>query len=129
MESLVIRIKDVDRLGKKLLKDVYDFFQDDDVLSFFHMKEEKRKFLNYFLFERIGSEFDIQQELDESKYEKELESVKKDIEEETFDIEQISWILNDLNFDMELDEDLYFKVKAFLNLYSVFDSDYLYLDE
>ena len=30
---------------------------------------------------------------------------------------------------MEIEEDLYFKNKAFLNLYQVIDSDYKYLED
>ena len=45
-------------------------------------------------------------------------------------------IYNDLIFDtlskldlqIELNEDLYFKIKSFLNLYSVFYHDYIYLE-
>ena len=35
--------------------------------------------------------------------------------------------LNDLDFYME-DEDLYYKQKAFLNIYDVFESDFTYLE-
>ena len=35
--------------------------------------------------------------------------------------------LNNFDLDMEIEEDLYFKNKAFLNLYQVFDTDYTYL--
>ena len=34
--------------------------------------------------------------------------------------------LNNFDLDMEIEEDLYFKNKAFLNLYQVFDTDYTY---
>ena len=30
---------------------------------------------------------------------------------------------------MEIDEDLYFKTKAFLNIFKVIDSDYTYLED
>ena len=37
--------------------------------------------------------------------------------------------LNILDLDIEIEEDLFFKVEAFLNLYSVFNKDYTYLED
>ena len=37
--------------------------------------------------------------------------------------------LNDLDFNMEIDENLYYKQKAFLNIYRVFETGYSYLED
>ena len=45
MAAVIIRKKEVERLGKELLKDVYDFLHDEYILSTFEeMKEEKKNF-------------------------------------------------------------------------------------
>ena len=44
------------------------------------------------------------------------------------DTEGIYHTLNSLKLDVVIDEDLYFKTKAFLYIYRVFDSDYSYLE-
>ena len=49
------------------------------------------------------------------------------MKDEGIDTEGIYFTLFRLNLDMEIDEDLYFKLKAFLNIYNVFESDHSYL--
>ena len=44
------------------------------------------------------------------------------------DTEGIFNVLSDMDFDMEINEDLYYKSKAFLDIFKVFDCDYSYLD-
>ena len=45
MAAVIIRKKDVERLGKKLVKEVYEFLHDEYILSTFEeMKEEKKNF-------------------------------------------------------------------------------------
>ena len=46
MAAVIIRKKDVERLGHTLLKEVYDFLHDEYILTEFEdMKKEKEKFL------------------------------------------------------------------------------------
>ena len=43
MAAVIIRKKDVERLGKELVKEVYEFLHDEYILSTFEeMKEEKK---------------------------------------------------------------------------------------
>ena len=45
MAAVIIRKKDVEKLGRKLIKEVYDFLHDEYILSTFEeMKEEKKNF-------------------------------------------------------------------------------------
>lgn len=43
MADIIIRKKDVTRLGKKLLSEVYDFFHDDYILSTFEETKTEKK--------------------------------------------------------------------------------------
>ena len=99
MAAVIIRKKDVERLGNEVLKEMNDFLHDEYILSKFEeMKKEQEKFLKNLAKEGDG-----------------------------IDTEGIYHTLVSLNLDMEIDEDLYFKTKAFLNIFRVFDSDYIYL--
>ena len=69
------------------------------------------------------------EEFDESKFDDELKCVKDEIKNESLDTNLIFKTLNSLNLDMEIDEDLYFKTHAFINIFKVFDSDYSYLED
>ena len=118
MEDLIIKKSDVENLGRKLMKEVYVFFNRnyDYVIPCEDIKIEKDKFLKYltnFIY------FD--------KNENFFKKVEIKIEDESLNIDLIFEILDKIKVDIELDEDLHFKKKAFLNIYSVFDSDYKYL--
>ena len=104
------------------------------------MKEEKKKFLRnlvlnkfrYYNVTEIQSENSlsiIHKEFDESKFEDELKCVKDKVKNGTLNILIIFQTLNNLDLDMELDEDLYFKTKTFINIFKVFDSDYSFLED
>ena len=139
MAAVIIRKKDVERLGKELVKEVYEFLHDEYILSTFEeMKEEKKKFLrelvlnkfrsvNYTTKQRENTWSIKYEEFDESKFDDELKCVKD--ENESLDTNLIFKTLNSLNLDMEIDEDLYFKTHAFINIFKVFDSDYSYLED
>ena len=51
------------------------------------------------------------------------------MEKDGVDTEGIYHTLISLNLNMEIDEDLYFKTKAFLDIFRVFDSGYTYLED
>ena len=69
------------------------------------------------------------EDYDKSKFEEDLKSVTNKIKDGSLDINIIFETLNNFELDMEIEEDLYFKNKAFLNLYQVIDSDYKYLED
>ena len=108
MAAIIIRKKDVERLGKKLLKEVYDFLHNDYILSTFEeMKKEQKKFLKNLNENNVYLDF-----------------VKNDT-----NITGIFSVLYDLHLDIEIDEDLYFKIKSFLDIYKVFTTGYMYLED
>ena len=91
MAAVIIRKKDLERLGKELVKEVYDFLHDDYILSTFEeIKEEQKKFLrslvlnkfkslNYTKKQRVNSWSIKHKDFDESKFDDELKCVKEEI--------------------------------------------------
>ena len=141
MAAVIIRKKDVERLGKELVKEVYEFLHDEYILSTFEeMKEEKKKFLRELVLNKFRSvDYTTKQrentwstkyeEFDESKFDDELKCVKDEIKNESLDTNLIFKTLNSLNLDMEIDEDLYYKINAFINIFKVFNSNYSHLED
>ena len=143
MAAVIIKKKDLKRLGKELLKEMNDFLHDEYFLSEFEeIKNVQEEFLENLALNHINTlhrEFKITDKKREelakpfvdllinkkSEYVSNL--VKDAMEEDWVDTEGIYHTLVSLNLNMEIDEDLYFKTKAFLNIFRVFDSDYIYL--
>ena len=63
------------------------------------------------------------------KVEYDSKLIESAMEDEGIDTEGIYQTLNKLKLDMEIDEDLYFKTKAFLDIFRVFESGYIYLKD
>ena len=141
MAAVIVRKKDVERLGKELVKEIFKFLHDEYILSNFEeMKEEQKKFLRNLVLNEFKhfNVTNIQKEnswrieyedYDENKFEDDLKCVKDKVKNESINTSVIFQTLNDLDLDMEIDEDLYFKTKAFLNIFKVIDSDYTYLED
>ena len=140
MAAVIILKIDLERLGRKLMKEVYKFLHDEYILSFEEMKLEKgnlEKNLVIFNFQSVnystvqkGNSWSLTYEdFDKSKHEEELKKIEDQIENESLDINLIFKVLNNLKLDMEIDEDLYFKTLGFINIFKVFDSDYSYLED
>ena len=131
--ELVIRKKDIIKMGRDLIKEVYEFLNNDYFKETYpeEINKTSNTFNNY-LVQRVFGNHDRSIESDiygESTYEEDLESVIKMIKDERLDIEIVYETLKNLDLDMDIHEDLYFKNRAFLNLYSVFDIDYSYLED
>ena len=138
---MVIRKKDIENFGRKIMKKVYKFLHDDHILTFEDMKVEKNKLekylVNFYLhmiyeidvFKFDQKKFDnIHKELeDKSKYDKYLKELVDKIEDKSLDIKLIFDVLSRIKLDFELHEDLYDEKKAFENIYCVyhFYDDYL----
>ena len=130
MTDFIIRKKDIENLGKKLMKEVYKFLHDDHILSFEEMKVEKDKIEKYlvtfylrkihkidnFLFEKSKYENYTKELEDESKYEEYLKEIKSKIEDESLDINLIFKVLDRIKLKFEIDEDLFDK-KKHLNIF------------
>ena len=121
MEEITIRKKDIENLGRKLMKEVYKFLHDDYILTFEEMKVEKDKIEKYLLkFFKIHN-FSLLKEY-------KLKEIEDKIENESLNIDLIFRVLILIKLDFEIDEDLFSKKKSFENIYSVFDNDYFYLE-
>ena len=144
MASVIINKKDLKRLGKELLKEVYDILHDEYTLTEFEeIKKVQENFLEELTLNHINT-LRKQLKITDKKREKfaslflDLINNKKSeyvsnlvkdyIDKDVVDTEGIYHTLVSLNLNMEIDEDLYFKTKAFLNIFRVFDVDYIYLE-
>ena len=141
MAAVIIRKKDVERFGKEVLKEVYNFLHDEYILkNFQEMELEKKKFQrNIILYDFRSHNFTETQkenhltkeyyELDENQYKEKLKVIKDRTENGSFSNEVIFHTLSNINLDSEIDEDLYFKTNAFLDIYKVFECDCSYLED
>ena len=141
MADLVIRKKDIENFGRKIMKEVYEFLNDDYILTFEEMKVEKNKLEKYlvnfylrmiyeidvFKFEKDKYDNYIKELEDESKYNNYLKELVAKIKDESLDIKLIFDVLDRIKLDFEIDEDIYDKKKAFIYFYSVYEfyDDYL----
>ena len=156
MAAVIIRQKDLKRLARTLLKEMFEFLHDEYILSEFkEMKEVQKKFLENLALNHINTlhrQYKITEEkrkelvkpfiddllkIDENssnlekniKVEYDSKLIESAMEDEGIDTEGIYQTLNILKLDMEIDEDLYFKTKAFLDIFRVFESGYTYLED
>ena len=156
MAAVIIRQKDVKRLARELLNEMFEFLHDEYILSEFkEMKEVQKEFLENLALNHINTlhrQYKITEEkrkelvkpfiddllkIDENssnlekniKVEYDSKLIESAMEDEGIDTEGIYQTLNILKLDMEIDEDLYFKTKAFLDIFRVFESGYIYLKD
>ena len=143
MKVVIIRKKDLINLGKETLKEVFDLFHDEYYLSTFEdtdIHKEKEKFIKGLILYHIITlerQFKITKEKRQELY-KSLESMKDDekeklkedaMKDEGIDTEGIYNTLIHIKLDMEINEDISFKTKAFLDIFRVFNSGYTYLED
>ena len=142
MAAVIIRQKDLKRLGKELLNEIFDFLNDEYILTEFEdMKEVQEKFLNNLILNHINTlnrRFEITDEKRQQLFElikgeksfpEEMELKVNSMKDDGIDTEGIYQTLISLKLDMEIDEDLYYKTKAFLDIFRVFETGYTYLED
>ena len=144
MADLVIRKKDIENLGRKTMKEVYEFLNEDYFLTTFEeLKVEQKKLKEYLVnlylrmiykvdeIHRDEEKFDkyIKEIEDESKYDKYLKELVAKIEDESLDISLIYEVLKSIKLDFEINEDLFVKNKAFIYFYSIYYFYDYYLKE
>ena len=151
MAAVIIRQKDLNHLAKTLLKEIFEFLHGEYILSEFkEMKEIQKEFLENLASNHIDMlhrQFKITEEKREelvdlmkinensSELEKKckVEYVSKLVEaamkDGGIDIEGIYQTLINLKIDSEINEDLYYETKAFLDIFRVFESGYSYLED
>ena len=123
MAAVIIKQKDVKRLGKELLNEMFNFLHDDYIITEFEeMKEVKKEFLNNLMLNHINTlhrKLEITEEKRKELVEPlfdEKKSIPNEIEfkvnailNDGIDTEGIYHTLNSLKLNVEIDEDLYFK--------------------
>ena len=147
METVIIRQKYVKRLAKNLLKEMFEFLHDEYILTEFEeMKEVQKEFLKYLALNHIwtlskrGEITEEEREVlhkpflkgllnKEVEVEYDSKFVEDAMKDDGIDTEGIYSVLNNLKLDSELDEDLYFKTKSFLDIYRVFYGGYKDLED
>ena len=156
MAAVIIKQNDVKRLGKELINEMFEFLHDEYILTkFSHMKEVQKEFLKNLAFNHINTlhrQYKITEEkrqvlakpfIDElfkiDKNSSDLEKkvrveydtnlVKDAMEDNGIDTEGIYHTLLTLNLSKEIYKDLYFKTKAFLDIFRVFEISYMYLED
>ena len=139
MEDIIIRKKDLENFGRKLIKKVYKFLHDEYILSFEEMKVEKDKIEKYlleFYYKGIPNFFNYliniknQKEIeDKIKDKNSLKEIEDKIEDESLDIDLIYEVLNRIDLEFEIDEDLFCEKKAFIYIYLVLTNYYSYLKD
>ena len=117
MADLIIRKKDIENLGRKLMKEVYKFLHDEYILTFEEMKVEKDKLKKYLIkfylkmYDESKYKSDYESKYEsyyKSKYENYLKEIECKIEDESLDIDLIFEVLNRIELEMEINEDLFF---------------------
>ena len=154
MVSVIIRKKDLDRLGKELLSEMFDNLHDEYVLKEFeNMNDTKLLFLSKICINHIYTLHRNNQITDEEKIEliKPFSSkifltdehkpvfldsnihddklVDEAMKKGNIDTRGIYDTIKFLKIPREAFEDLYYKTKAFKNIFEVFEGDYTYLED
>ena len=109
MAAVIIRQKDLLRLGKEMLKEIFNLFHNEFILNKF---EEIKIFQKVFMDKLKSNNISLE-----------------DGKVRTNDLEAIYKVVKHINFDMEIDEDLFYKKIAYMYIFRVFDSSYIYLDD
>ena len=123
MAAVIIRKKDVERLGKELVKEMFDFLHDEFLLT----KFEEMEVLQKVFLERLVSNYSSNSQ--PKNFEENLKCIKDEIDNGSLDTHVIYDTLSKMNFDMEMNEDLFYEIKAFLFIYYVFECGYKYLED
>ena len=151
MSACIIQKKDLEKLGKKLMKEFYYHVHDDYLLKEFDEVKLKRKYYDENLTKEFLSFHENQEknivslyfdnkrykDLVEMKTEDLLKKIETKIKDETLNYEIIFNFLDQMDIkleiskgnDFEIDEDLFCMKKAFIHMYSVYHFDHHYLED
>ena len=150
MSACIIQKKDLEKLGKNLMKEFYYHVHDDYFLKEFDEVKLKRKYYDENLTKEFLSFYENQEKnivslyFDNKSYEdlvkmetkNLLKKIEGKIKDKTLDVEIIFNFLDqmdrkleiDKGNDFEIDEDLFCLKKAFIHIYEVYHSDHYYLE-
>ena len=151
MSACIIFKKDLEKLGKKLMKEFYEHVHDEYMLKEFDEVKLKRKYYDENLTKQFLSFYEDEEKkikniyFDNKRYKDLVEMKTKDllkkievqIKDETLDYKIIYNFLDqmdrelkiDKNIDFEIDEDLFCMKKAFIKMFEIFHYDNYYLED
>ena len=151
MSACIIQKKDLERLGKNLMKEFYNHIHDEYFLTEYDEVKLKRKYYDENLTEEFLSFYKNKEkkirnlyfdnkrykDLVEMKTENLLKRIEGKIKDETLDYKIIFNFLDQMDrelkinkgIDHDIDEDLFYMKKAFMHMFEVFHYDYLYLED
>ena len=149
MSACIIEKKNLEKLGRKLMKEVYYHVKDNYLLEEFDEVKLKRKFYDENLTKEFLSFYEKKEEniqdlyFDNKRYKDLVKMETKDllkktegkIKDETLHYKIIFNFLDQMDRklkidkcdDFEINEDLFCMKEAFLNMYKVYHYDYIYL--
>ena len=150
MAACIIQKKDLENLGKKLMKEFYGHVHSIYFLKEFDEVKLKRKFYDENLTKEFLSFYEKKEKtfinlyFDNKRYEDLVKMKTKDllskietkIKDETLDFKIIFNFLSQMDIKLkinkdlehEIDEDLFYLKKAFMHMFEVYHYDYLYLE-
>lgn len=137
MAAVIIYKKDVERLGKKTLKDVYNFLHNSYVVTEFEkMKVEQEKLDHRLLINEVNKnkKFKNYFDLDEVSKKEMEEEIKNITVNNVYNgrvnhIDDIYHFLIDIVIEEEVDDDVMFELESFLEIYRVFTYNHSYLED
>ena len=151
MSACIIQKKDLEKLGKNLMKEFYYRVHDDYFLKEFDEVKLKRKYYDENLTKEFLSFYENQEKkivslyFDNKRYkdlvkmspEDLLKKIETKIKDETLNYEIIFNFLDKMDrkleinrdIDFEIDEDLFCLKKAFIHIYEVYHFDHPYLED
>ena len=151
MSACIIFKKDIEKLGKKLMKEFYEHVHEDYLLNEFDEVKLKRKYYDENLTKHFLSFYKNEEktvkrlyfvnkryeDLVEMKTEDLLSKIETKIKDETLNFKIIFNFLSQMDIkleiskgtDFEIDEDLFCMKKAFMHMFDVYYHDYLYLED
>ena len=134
MSCVIIFKKDIEKLGNKVLKKVYNILYDEDLLNLYEDIKIAKYYWNKNLV-KIFKDFHKKDEvhfeclyfkkisyldLDNLPHDKLLKKIEEQIKNDNIDLEIIFNILNKIKIHNEIDEDLVYNLKVFTSLYKVY---------
>ena len=142
MAACIIKKKDLEELGKKLMQNFYHYVYEDYLLTTFDEVKlhrdyyDKNLVIEFLMFHEEKEKNFKDLYFDNKKYEEIVKMPPKDlfkkieakILNKTLNYKIIFNFLNKIKLDFEIDEDLYCMKKAFINMFNVYHHDYTYLE-
>ena len=151
MKACIIQKKDLEKLGKKLMKEFYDHVHEKYFLKKFDEVKLKRKFYDENLTKEFLSFYEKKEktfinlyfdnkryeDLVKMKTEDLLSKIETEIKDETLDFKIIFHFLSQMDISLkidkdiehEIDEDLWYMKKAFMHMFEVYYYDCFYLED